>query len=238
MNLNFFLHDDRQAQNWSHPGWVSWFFGFYLRYRARVHEVFSVGSLRRRSPPGAHFRRLQARKKYSGWSRRLRWPNGGVWTRQNAFHGPRARGGGISHGVGGARAWRRFLKFSDSLKTQVFQFSPKSAKVLPPQYIWNPPPPTQSACARARNAKQNAPRTSTCPTRERVVRFVSRFSRAEDCGIFKVCGPQEQRGKDFGGCWGKLENPGFHVLGKSEKPAPGVGSPTSGSKSPPRTRGP
>ena len=40
------------------------------------------------------------------------------------------------------------------------------------------PPTTLSARARARNAKQNAPRTFSCSTRARVVRFVSRFSRA------------------------------------------------------------
>ena len=40
------------------------------------------------------------------------------------------------------------------------------------------PPPMQSARARARNGKQNAPRTSRCSTRARVVRFASRFSRA------------------------------------------------------------
>ena len=40
------------------------------------------------------------------------------------------------------------------------------------------PPPMQSARARARNGKQNAPRTSSCSSRSRVVRFVSRFFRA------------------------------------------------------------
>ena len=49
------------------------------------------------------------------------------------------------------------------------------------------------------------------------MRFVSRFSHAEDCGTFKVCGPHVQRGGDFGGFWGKLEHPGFQVLGNSDK---------------------
>ena len=40
------------------------------------------------------------------------------------------------------------------------------------------PVPTLYARARARNGKQNAPRTSSCSSRSRVVRFVSRFSRA------------------------------------------------------------
>ena len=54
---------------------------------------------------------------------------------QMFFLVPRARGGGISHGVGGARAWRDFLRISQNPKTRVFQFSPQSAKVLPPLYM-------------------------------------------------------------------------------------------------------
>ena len=38
-------------------------------------------------------------------------------------------------------------------------------------------------------------------------------------------GPYLQRGEDFGGFSGKLENLGFQVVGKLEKAAPGAGSP-------------
>ena len=47
------------------------------------------------------------------------------------------------------------------------------------------PVPTLYARARARNGKQNAPRTSSCSSRSRVVRFVSRFSRAR-CRVLSL----------------------------------------------------
>ena len=52
------------------------------------------------------------------------------------------------------------------------------------------------------------------------MRFASRFSRARVRTASAVGGPYVQRGEDFGGFLGKLENPGFQVLGKSEKVGP------------------
>ena len=49
------------------------------------------------------------------------------------------------------------------------------------------------------------------------MRFVSRVVREKLHGHLKRGGPHVQRGEDFGGFWGKPENPGFQVLGKSDK---------------------
>ena len=64
------------------------------------------------------------------------------------------------------------------------------------------------------------PTAPTAPHRcnwRAVVRFVSLVSREKLHGHLKRGGPHVQRGEDFGGFWGKPENPGFQVLGKSHK---------------------
>ena len=55
------------------------------------------------------------------------------------------------------------------------------------------------------------------------MRFVSRFSREKLRGPLKRGGPHVQRGEDFGGFLGKPENPGFQVLGNSDKLATVLG---------------
>ena len=65
------------------------------------------------------------------------------------------------------------------------------------------------------------------------MRFVSRFSREKVRGLLKRGGPHVQRGEDFGGFSGKLENLGFPVLQNSEKSAPGAGSSSLVSKTAP-----
>ena len=52
------------------------------------------------------------------------------------------------------------------------------------------------------------------------MRFVSLFSREKLHGLLKRGGPHVQRGEDFGGFSGKLENPGFQVLGKIGQSGP------------------
>ena len=55
------------------------------------------------------------------------------------------------------------------------------------------------------------------------MRFASPFSRAGESGSLDSCTPDVQRGEDFGGFLGKLENPGFQVLGKPSRRAPVLG---------------
>ena len=74
------------------------------------------------------------------------------------------------------------------------------------------PPQTLSARARARNAKQNAPRTSSCSSRSLVVRFVSRFSRARAHVLSLSWAPRPRdRPKKchFGGSWREGHFPNF-----------------------------
>ena len=55
------------------------------------------------------------------------------------------------------------------------------------------------------------------------MRFVLRLSREKLRGHLKRGGPHVQRGEDFGGFSGKLENPVFQVLGKLSRRAPVLG---------------
>ena len=62
------------------------------------------------------------------------------------------------------------------------------------------------------------------------MRFASLFSRAGESGSLDSCTPDVQRGEDFGGFLGKLQNPVFQVLGNPSQRAPllGLGSIVSG----------
>ena len=78
------------------------------------------------------------------------------------------------------------------------------------------PPPTLSARARARNGKQNAPRTSSCSSRSRVVRFVSRFSRARGhvLSLSWAPWPRDRPNRcHFGGSGGGGMSPIFVISG-------------------------
>ena len=98
-----------------------------------------------------------------------------------------------------------------------FPVFPKIRQRPPPAVHAGPPSSDAPGAFRARTAKQNAPRARGWSNWRSVVRFVSRFSREKLRGHLKRGGPHVQRGEDFGGFWGKLENPGFQVLGKSDK---------------------
>ena len=143
--------------------------GEFVRFPGKLENVcFQVLGKPEKVAPGAGSptsvsqispSRARSEKKYSGGPRRLWWPTGGVWTRPNVLLGPRARGGGISHWVGGARAWRDFLRISQHPKTRVFQFSPKPVKVLPPLYMRAAPlqKPSELFARETRNKTHHGP---------------------------------------------------------------------------------
>ena len=78
-----------------------------------------------------------------------------------------------------------------------FPVFPKIRQSPPPAVHAGRPSSEAHGALRARTAKQNAPRPSSCSTRERVVRFVSRLSRARGHVLSLSWAPGGARGSKF-----------------------------------------